>query len=109
MKLQTEKVSELFVPALYLVLCEVGPNKLPDKSTPDKIALLNLEGGDLEEDEEDDCEGDEVSPDVDGLVVDPEHALQHLLGSVVPDAVPAFDEGVLPHEGWRILECPDEA
>ena len=103
-----EEVRKFFILTLYLVLCYVGPNKLPDESLTDKMFRLDLEGGDLEEDEEDDCEGDEVSPDVDGLVVEPEHALQHLLGSVVPDPVPAFDEDVIPHERWCILERPDE-
>ena len=73
------------------------------------MSLLDLKGGDLEEDEEDHSEGDEVSPDVDGLIVDLEHALQDLLGGVVPDPVPTFDEDILPHERWCILQCSDEA
>ena len=103
-----EKVRKIFVPTLNLVFKDVGSNKVPDQSFSNNIIFLDLKGGDLEEDEEDHGEGDEVSPDVDGLVVDPEHALQHHLGSVVPDAVPAFDEDVIPHERWCILERPDE-
>ena len=73
------------------------------------MILLDLYGGDLEEDEEDHGEGDEVSPDVDGLIVDLEHAFQDLLGRVIPDPVPAFDEDIPPHERWRILQCSNEA
>ena len=104
-----EKVRKIFVPTLNLVFKDVGSNKVPDQSFSNNIIFLDLKGGDLEEDEEDHGEGDEVSPDVDCLIVDPEHALQDLLGSVVPDPVPAFDEFVPLHERWRILQCSDKA